>query len=103
LREVFERWPDDDVFRGGSGKLAVRVLSAVASAMAGSTKGTLRQPGPARARSAPAEIPRALRAARPRSDVRLRRCACGSQTSARSAAVRQTAVLSGPAVASAMA
>ena len=56
------------------GQAAMRCLSAVASAMAGSrgraTAGRTRA-RPQRARSAPAEIPRALRALRPRSGVLL--------------------------------
>jgi hypothetical protein len=56
--------PDEGAFRGASGNLPVRSVSAVASAMAGSTKArataakTARR---ARARPAPAEILRALR------------------------------------------
>jgi hypothetical protein len=49
--------PDNGEFGGGSGKLTVRAVPAVVSAMAGSTEGELRQSKPqARARSTWAEI-----------------------------------------------
>ena len=54
---------------GGSGKLAVRWVSAAASALAATTKAELtaaRTRPPARARSTPAEIRQALRSARAR-------------------------------------
>jgi len=49
LLEGFPLQPDAGAFRGGSRKLPVRGVSAVASAMAGSNKGALRQPELARA------------------------------------------------------
>ena len=71
---LVERRPDAFAFRGGSGELPVRSVSAAASAMVGSTKGELRQvelARPARARPTPAEILRALSLARQRGGVLL--------------------------------
>ena len=65
LRKAFLRSQTRGALRGGWGGGAIRAGGA--SAMAGSTKGELRQPDsrrPARARSAPADILRALRHAR---------------------------------------
>jgi hypothetical protein len=46
LRKAFLRWPDAGALGGSAGKLPVRCVLAVASALAGSTKGESRQAEP---------------------------------------------------------